>query len=488
MESHTGITIVGLGPGSPELLTIEAWEILNNAPIIYLRTKEHPTVDGLPEGVEIKSFDHLYEQDLEFEQVYEQIIESVLESGRKGSGVVYGVPGHPLIAEATSPEIIRQAKIENIPIRVIEGLSFLEVTFGALGIDPFPQTSLVDGLELAMLHQPPFPPSAPALIAQIYSAAVASEVKLTLMNTYPDHHPVNLVHSAGTEQVEVENLQLYEIDRSKQLDLRSVLYVPALENTSGFENFQEIVARLRAPDGCPWDREQTHLSLRPYLLEETYEVLEALDNEDQAALKEELGDLMLQIVLHAQIASEYGDFTMVEVLNMIQKKLIHRHPHVFADLEVKDQKTVVENWQKIKLAEHNGEQELNGVLRGVSLALPALVQAQTFQERVNRVGFDWPDIQGVFEKIREEIQEVGKAETQAQFEEEIGDLLFSVVNLARWKEVDAESALRSANVKFRQRFEQVEAMAKEAGQELVDLNLDVMDQLWEQVKGENSLD
>jgi len=215
---------------------------------------------------------------------------------------------------------------------------------------------------------------------------------------------------------------------------------------------------------------------------ETYEVLAALDNEDQSALKEELGDLMLQIVLHAQLASEYSDFSMVDVLQNINEKLVRRHPHVFGDLEVKDQQTVVENWQKLKLAEHEGDREFNGVLRGVSPALPALVQAETFQQRVNRVGFDWPDIQGVFEKIDEELNEVRNAKTQEEFEEEIGDLLFSVVNLARWKNVDAESALRSANGKFRQRFEELEATAHSQGKDLVDLDLEAMDRLWNDAK------
>lgn len=479
---HPGITIMGLGPGDPKLITREAWEVLKDTQEIYLRTREHPAVDGFPKGLLIHSFDHIYEENIEFEQVYAMIVESILTLGRRESGVVYGVPGHPLIAEATSPEIIRRAHRDGIPVRIIEGISFFEAAFGLLGVDPLPQISLIDGLELAISHHSPFPPSAPVLIAQIYSAAVASDVKLTLMSVYPDAHPVQLVHGAGTSEACVESVELYKIDRSEKIGLRTALFVPAISSNSSFENFQEVVARLRAPDGCPWDREQTHLTLRPYLLEETYEVLAALDSEDQSALKEELGDLMLQIVLHAQLASEYGDFSMVDVLQNINEKLVRRHPHVFGDLEVKDQQTVVQNWQKLKLAEHEGDREFNGVLRGVSPALPALVQAETFQQRVNRVGFDWPDIQGVFEKIDEELNEVRDAKSQQEFEEEIGDLLFSVVNLARWKNVDAESALRSANEKFRKRFEELEATAHTQGKDLVDLNLEAMDRLWNDVK------
>jgi tetrapyrrole methylase family protein/MazG family protein len=256
-----------------------------------------------------------------------------------------------------------------------------------------------------------------------------------------------------------------------------------LKSRSSFEGFQEVVAHLRAPDGCPWDREQTHLSLRPFLLEETYEVLTALDEEDQVALGEELGDLLLQIVLHAQIASEYGEFSMVDVIQGIQDKLIRRHPHVFGDLDIEDQQKVLENWEKLKSAEREEvENEGNGVLNGVSPALPALVQAETYQDRVNRVGFDWPNIQGVFQKIAEEISEVQQAESAVEKEAELGDLLFAVVNLARWFKIDAESALRAANTRFRKRFEDLEVEVRNQGRDVSALTLEELDKLWNAVK------
>lgn len=481
--SQPGITIIGLGPGNPQLLSRQAWALLNEIPEIYLRTRIHPALAGFPEQLRVHSFDHYYEEELNFEQVYEKIVNSVLTLGLKQDGVVYGVPGHPFVAEATTPEIIRRAKLKGIPTAIVEGLSFVESIFATLGLDPFPQTSLVDGLELAMAHHPSFPPSAPALIAQIHSPMVASDVKLTLMSAYPDNHQVSLVHGAGTLDAVVETIDLYQIDRNINIGMQTALYVPALDNRSSFESLQEVVAHLRAPDGCPWDREQTHLSLRPFLLEETYEVLAALDAEDQEALKEELGDLLLQIVLHAQIASEYGNFSMVDIIQGIQEKLIYRHPHVFGDLEVKDQQTVLENWEKLKLAEREDmDHGAKGILHGVNPALPALVQAETFQQRVNRVGFDWPSIQGVFEKIQEELSEVQQAEMPKDVEDEIGDLLFAVVNLARWKNIDAESALRSANAKFRKRFEQLEAQIHTQGREIADLGLEELDQLWNTVK------
>ena len=486
---NAGITILGLGPGDPGLISLQAWEVLDGAEEIYLRTRMHPAIAGLPEGLLVHSFDHLYEQDKSFEDVYKEIVEIVIRMGQRKTGVIYGVPGHPFVAEATTPVIIRKAQEIGLPVRVIEGLSFIEPVFGMLELDPFPQTSLIDGLELAIKHHPPFPPSSPALIAQIYSPEVASEVKLTLMSVYPDDHMVKLIHGAGSADAQIEVMELYKIDRNENIGLQTVLHVPELKSNTAFESFQEVVARLRAPDGCPWDREQTHLSLRPFLLEETYEVIAAIDAEDQSALQEELGDLLLQIVLHAQIASEFGDFSMIDVLQGIHEKLINRHPHVFGDLEVDDQQTVLENWEKIKSAERDDiDQDANGVLKGVSAELPALVQAQTFQQRVKRVGFDWPDIQGVYDKVAEELLEIKQTTTEGEIEDEIGDLLFAAVNLARWHQVDAESALRQANRKFRQRFEELEQMVRSEGQDISKLNIEDLDRLWNRVKENQDLD
>lgn len=481
--SRSGITILGLGPGDPALLTRQAWDVLTKASEIHLRTRMHPTIAGFPAQLKVYSFDYLYEEGANFEEVYENIVSTVLTLGQRESGVVYGVPGHPFVAEATTPEITRRAKIEGVPVSLIEGLSFVDSVFGLLEVDPFPHLALVDALELAGDYHPQFPPSAPVIIAQIHSPAVASNVKLTLMGAYPDDHPVQLVHNAGSANANVESIKLYEMDRSTNIGLLTALYVPPLDSRSSFEGFQDVVAHLRAPEGCPWDREQTHRSLRPFLLEETYEVLSALDEEDQDALSEELGDLLLQIILHAQIASEYGAFNMVDVLKGIQDKLIRRHPHVFGDLDVDDKDKVLENWEKLKSAERNEiDKKANGVLEGVSASLPALVQAETYQERVNRVGFDWPNVHGVFEKIEEEILEVKRAESQEEKEDEIGDLLFAVVNLARWMNIDAESALRSANTRFRKRFEELEKGVQRQGRDVSALTMEELDALWNAVK------
>jgi tetrapyrrole methylase family protein / MazG family protein len=479
LPTTQGITLLGLGPGDPDLLTRQAWHLLESCTEIYLRTRQHPVVASLPEHLQIHSFDDLYEKAETFEAVYEQMIEQVLELGRRSQGVVYAVPGHPFVAEATSPEIARRARLEGLPVQVVAGLSFLEPVFTALGLDAYPQTALIDALELAADHIPPFPPTTPALVAQLHSQTIASDVKLTLMAHYPDEHPVILVHAAGTTTEKIENLALYEIDRSPEIGLLTALYIPALGPDTSFEAFQEIIAHLRALDGCPWDRKQTHQTLRSYLLEETYEVIEALDADNPREMREEFGDLLLQIVLHAQIGAEYGEFTMADILKTVNNKIVRRHPHVFGELEIHDAEGVLVNWERLKAEERaeNGKSAASA-LDGVALALPALSQAMEYLKRAARVGFDWPDVQGAIGKLEEELTEVYQAESLAERNLEIGDLLFTVANLARWFEVDPESALREANQRFRKRFAFLEMKARQQDRSLSDLSLEEMLDLW----------
>jgi len=480
-----GITILGLGPGNPEMLTRQAWHILQNAPEIYLRTRQHPTVGGFPSGLHVHSFDHLYAELDSFEDVYAQIVDQILKLGCRPEGVIYGVPGHPFIAESTGPEIYRRAQKASIPVQICEGISFLEPTFSALGLDPYPHTSLVDALTLMAWHHPQFPPDSPALIAQIYDTHIAAEVKLTLMNLYPDEHVVKLVHAAGTENLITEEIHLYEIDRSPHIGLLTVLYLPPLGEQSAFEGLQEIAAHLRAPEGCPWDQKQTHQSMRPHLLEEAYEVLAAIDSGSHAKVQEELGDLLLVVTMLMQIAAEDGDFTSVDVIRGISSKLIHRHPHVFADLAVSGEDEVLKNWEQIKAQERksNGEKE-KYLLDGVAIAIPALTQAQEYQSRAARVGFDWPEIEGVLDKVLEEIEEIRAAGDGDARAAEIGDLFFALVNLARWYKIDAESVLREANIRFRQRFTYIEKTVQKNGQDMQALSVEALDALWDQAKSE----
>lgn len=483
----SGIVLLGLGPGDPAQLTRQAWEWLQGLSQVTVRTRQHPTIAGFPPGLEVLSFDHLYEQGERFEEVYEKIVQAVLELGRRPEGVTYAVPGHPFVAEATCPEIARRAEVEGIPVRVIEGLSFLEPTYTALGVDPFPRMALIDALDLAVLHTPPFPPGQPALIGQIYSREVAADVKLTLNATYPDLHPVRLVHAAGLPGQVVEDLHLYEIDRSPHIGLLTTLYLPPLEQDASFEAFQEVVAHLRAEDGCPWDREQTQQSMGPSLLEETYEALSAFEEGDVDGFREELGDILLVLLLTVQIASEDGDFTFTDVVQGISRKIIRRHPHVFGEVKVDGTSGVLRNWENLKEAERkakgkdNGEKP-KGILDNLPKALPALMQAQEYQDRAAHVGFDWPEIEGVIEKLKEEWQEVSEARSEEELHNELGDLLFATVNLVRWHKADAETLLRKSSQRFRQRFAHIEQTAREQDRKLTDLSLDEMEALWQAAK------
>ncbi len=478
-----GITLLGLGPGDPAQLTRAAWEVLNSSGEVWLRTSQHPTVGGMPASLKVHSFDDLYQNGDSFETVYASIVEKVLELGQRPEGVLYAVPGDPFIAEATCPSIAARAREQKIPLKIVHGISFIEPVFSALGTDPFPHMTFMDALELSQAHVPAFPPDLPVLVAQLYSRMVASEVKMTLNTVYPDEHPVWLVHAAGTRDELVESLPLYEIDRSTHIGLLTVLYVPPLAEGTSFEAFQEIIAHLRAPDGCPWDKEQTHSSLRSHLLDEAYESLEALDSQDPAKMAEEFGDLLLQVVLNAQIANEEAEFTMNDVLKGIFDKIVRRHPHVFGDVQVEGVKGVLSNWEKLKAEERKEKgAEAKGPLDGIPLALPALIQAQEYQDRAARLGFDWPEIGGVLDKIVEEIQEVRQANDQKELTSELGDLFFALVNLARWKKVDAESALREMNIRFKERFSSIEAGAKKQGRKMQDLSLDEMESLWQEAK------
>jgi len=483
------ITIVGLGPGDPRHLTREAWEVLEAAAEdgdkVWLRTEHHPTVAGLSPHLILRSFDCLYEEADDFLQVYTAIADEVLRLGRRPEGVIYAVPGHPLVGEATVRQILSRAEDAGLAVHVVEGLSFIEPTLTALRIDALAGLQVCDAVELAARHHPLLNPDLPVLVGQLYSRALAADVKLTLMNQYPDDHGVMLVHAAGTSEQCVVRLPLYELDhqgdgdRSARIAHLTTLYVPPLPGVASFEGLQDTIAHLRAPDGCPWDREQTHESLRAGLLEETHEVLAAIDAGDVQALQEELGDLLLQILLQTQIATEEGEFKMAQVIAGIDAKLVHRHPHVWGKRPVKGTKEVLQRWEELK-REEKGEER--SVLDGVPAALPALQQADTYGQRVARVGFDWTEASGVADKIREEMAEVEAATTPEAQEAELGDLLFAVVNWARWLGVDPETALRKANARFARRFRSVERMVRERGLDMVALTIEGLEVLWQEAK------
>ncbi len=372
--------------------------------------------------------------------------------------------------------------------------SLVASIFDTLRIQPPSRLVLLDARTLAGAHVPPFPPEFPALLTDVDSPELAAHLREVLLAVYPREHEIHLVEGQRHALRKVEGSK---VERLSDLGLSTFdsgstcLFIPALAEGTAFESFHEIVAHLRAPNGCPWDREQTHQSLRTHLLEESYEALEAIDSGNFASMCEEFGDLLLQIVLNAQIASEEGQFTMNDVVKGIHDKIVRRHPHVFGDVEVDGVKDVLTNWERLKEKEREqktegGEQRAEkrekGVLDGVPLSLPALIQAQEYQNRAARVGFDWPEIEGVLDKVREEIEEIKAAQNLKEVTAELGDLFFVLVNLARWRNVDAESALRATNLKFKKRFGYVEKGAKAQGRRLSDMTLEEMDALWNEAK------
>lgn len=479
MKPHQ-ITIIGLGPAGGELLTREAWEVLASANKILLRTKRHPAVEGLPPGLLLESFDAFYEEASEFADVYQRIADAVLAQARDGEDVIYAVPGHPHVGEATVTAIQAEAASAAIPVRIVAGLSFVEPTLSALGMDGLEGLQLFDAITIAGYEHPPLNPDTPLLLGQLYNRMLANEVKLALMSIYPDEHEVSLVHAAGGKGEQVENVPLYAVDRSDRIDHLTTLFVPPLVVPSSLEALADAVAVLRSPDGCPWDREQTPQSLREGFVEEVAEVLEALDSDDSEALEEELGDLLLHLVMQVQMARENGQFSLANVIGGIYSKIRRRHPHVWGDWQVRNTAEVMAHWDIIK-AEEKAMRSASS-LDGIPVTLPALARAQKLQKRVKKVGFDWPDRSGVVKKVYEEIAELENAENAIDVEEEVGDVLFAVVNWARWLGLDAEAALRAANLRFSHRFRMMETTARARGLDLGMAEPELLDDLWEDAK------
>jgi tetrapyrrole methylase family protein/MazG family protein len=504
------ITIVGLGPGDPGMITRAAWEAISTTRVIYLRTAVHPTVAALPSGIVVHAFDDLYERAERFDEVYEWIADALIARARGGEPVVYAVPGDPLVAEATSRHLLRRARAQGVPVRVLSGVSFIEPTCALLGVDPLEHgLQLIDALDLVIVDAPehdqapswatlhgyayappllPFPltPTRPALICQVYSRSVASHVKLSLMERYPADHPVTLVHAAGmADRESVTELPLHTLDHRSEFDHLTSLFVPPLTplaDLRGAEGVASIIARLLGPNGCPWDCEQTPQSLRPALLEEVHEVLEALDADDDAALVEELGDLLLNVLMQSEMARQAGRFDAGDVFSTVAEKLIRRHPHVFGALDVAASDQVLHNWEAIKRAEHAAKgTQRHSALDGIPPSLPALAMAQKVINKAARAGFDAPEIDHAWESLAEELDELRASATDpAQAEAELGDALLALARLGWRLDVDAESALRSAVARFRRRFTRLEALLE--GRDLHTLSVAEKLALWDRAR------
>ncbi len=423
------IVILGLGPGDPGQLTKAAWDILRQTPEVYLRTRQHPTVSAFAPPLVTHSFDDVYESAADFAAVYSEIAHRVIALGRRPQGVVYAVPGDPAVGEATTWLIRSLAAQAGLSVQVVHGVSFVEPACLALDLDPLERDGLqvLDAMVVAASHAPPFDTSRPALLAQCYSRGLASDVKLTLLHSLADDHPITVLQAAGTPAQSLRRVPLHELDHSTAFDHLTTLYVPPAGPYASFSRLQEIVAHLRAPDGCPWDREQTLQTLRKDLMEETYELLEALDLDDDDKIGEELGDMALVIAMLAQIATDEERVKWPQVMAAISEKLIRRHPHVFGDVQVNGAAEVLANWAAIKEQEAGAKAQAAGAkqpspLDSVPKALPALSLASKYQSRLTRLG-------------------VAPALPNPA-DNQIGVALWQLVAEARAAGVDAETALR----------------------------------------------
>ena len=503
---NPSITILGLGPGNIHDLTLQARTLLAQAAeqqqTVYFRTTIHPTVKPLKAelpNLRIVSFDSFYEESSDWSVLYQNIAEEVCNLAAQ-QPLIYAVPGHPLIGESSVQLVLRLARERNLSTAIVAGLSFIEPVCTAVGLDPFDAgTQLVDATLLAALRPDEIAgkvvPTIPLLVTQLYNRRLASDVKLALSECYPDEWPVKLVRAAGVvseghdDDESVIELPLYELDRNTYANHLSTLYVPSIDAMQSLrlpETLRYLIMRLRRdPDGCPWDRAQTHQTLTPYVIEEAYEVVEALEENNMDKLAEELGDLLLQVYLHSEIARQADEFTLGDVYEHINAKMIRRHPHIFGDVEVSGANQVVQNWEAIKREERikaGKDVQQESILDGVPQASPALIIAQEYQKRAGKVGFDYETVEDVYIKLEEELQELREADTSEHQLEEMGDVLYMIARLARAYKIDAEEALRKSNRKFLHRFQAMEQEARKQGRPLTSLNKTEWMALWRQAK------
>ncbi len=434
------ITVVGLGPGNPQYLTQAVREALSASTEVWVRTVRHPAVAALPPALTIRSCDDLYEREDTFDDVYRAIAVRLLAEARN-QPLVYAVPGDPAVGEASVGYLRAAAGNAGFPIVLLPGVSFIGPTLAQLGWDALNGLQVADATALAQRHHPDLDPDRPALIAQVYCRIVAADLKLTLLSQYPAEHPVFLVAGAGTRAVRTESFPLHELDRRDDFDDLTTVAIPPLPFPGSLLSLAEVVARLRAPDGCPWDREQTHESLRPYLLEETYEALDALDFGNVEALAEELGDLLLQIALHAQLAVEAGEFALSDIVHAVTTKVVHRHPHVFGDDRAESAEEVRISWDALKRRERAARGETDP-FAGIPSAMPALARAQLLQRKAEAEVSSMTDARAA---LAAPAEDPGTPEGRAEW---VGEALWAIVSVARSWDLDAETALREASARF----------------------------------------
>jgi tetrapyrrole methylase family protein / MazG family protein len=475
------VVVVGLGPAGGDLVLPAARAALIRAARRFVRTSRHPAVADLAaEGIVFESFDALYEEAASREDVYAGIAEALLAAAAGGEEVAYAVPGSPTLGER-SVALLRRAVPD---LQIVPGLSFAELAWARLGIDPLEGARVADGQAM-----PSALPEGPLLVGHCHSRLVLSDVKLALLERLAPGTPVTVLQRLGLPDEAVFEVPLEDLDRAVEPDHLTSVFTTLGPGGPGaaWEGLVALIERLRAPGGCPWDAEQTHHSLARHLLEEAYEVFEAIEalppdapGGDEPvpegaweALEEELGDLACQVVFHATFAREAGAFTITDVARGIHDKLVRRHPHVFGEVKVSGADQVVANWERIKAAE-KGKTSL---MDEVPSALPSLLYAHKLYRQAGSVGLDFGTVEEAADRAREELVSVVEA-VPGELEARLGEALAALVYLARAGGVDAESALRGWAVRFRRRFETLERRAEAVGIALEDMTVPELDVLW----------
>jgi tetrapyrrole methylase family protein / MazG family protein len=461
------ISVVGLGPGPADWVTPAAMARLRLAGArVFVRTRFFPGLEKLLAGISWESFDALYEQAASLTDVSQAMAERLLASG---NDVVLAVPGDGTLGEA----VLGYLRQRGATLEVVPGIPLGVPAVAAAGMPAADGAQIVEatslggsGIDLLIELNPRWP----AVVTGVFSPRVASDLKLALQRVYPPEHDVWYVHHASLSDEVVKRLKLADIDRAQvEFDHLTHVVVPSVEGyvpNGSAHQLRAIVSRLRAPViGCPWDLEQTHRSLIPYVIEEAYEVVDAIEDNDPAGLADELGDLLLQVILHAEVADQSNEFEWNDVVRTLSEKLVRRHPHIFGEVQVSGAADVVRNWDQLKAEERalQNQPPKQSALDGVSTSLPQLKRAAELARKASKAGFDWPTRDGTLDKVREELAELLEATTLAERREELGDLLWILSKLALHDGIDADEALRAANRKFIARFAVLEDVAREHG-------------------------
>lgn len=478
------IKIVGLGPGAPEALTYGAIKALEDSKNLFFRTEKHPTVDYLKERLnDFNTCDNYYETSDSFDEVYEKIAIDLIENYKKNGELVYAVPGHPLVAERSVFNLMNLCDENNIKYEILPAVSFIDAMMDVLKIDPIEGLKVIDAFDI---KNQVLDKRIGTIITQVYNPLIASEVKLELSNYYNDETEIYYVRAAGIKgEEQIRKIPLFELDMQEDIDYLTSVYIPRdLNNKKDINDLISLVRTLRSEEGCPWDREQTHESLRNQLLEECYEVMEAIDDDNIDLLIEELGDVLLHIVFHSIIGEEDGYFNILDVIDGVCNKMIFRHPHVFDEETASTSEEVVDNWEQLK----NKEKKFNTIseeIDAIAKTLPAMIKAHKIQKKAAKVGFDFKDPMEAATKVTEELNEVlieYKSNNKDRIIDEIGDLLFACVNLSRMLDVNEEEALNIASKKFISRFKYVENKILENNKNMKDMSIDELNEFWVEAK------